>query len=225
MASFKVSVILDTLNHHSYNRRADQAPTDGTAYLRSRIGHSMLLNAKSNQLYIFAGQRHKDYLSDFYIYDISTDSVIEMSRDSSKNGGPDAGFTQRATIDGELEEFYVFSGLMREKNSTTETVKNSLWVYSIRKDLWQRIYQNENMSEEYWRGMGTIEPCPRFAHQLVYDSKRKVRYYTLCFISYSRITVAVFVWREPGRLVKCCAAFGRFLESAAGEANCCRDDS
>jgi hypothetical protein len=62
--------------------------------------------------------------SDFYVYDIDSDNVIEMSRDSSKNDGPDAGFTQRATIDSELSELYVFSGLMREKNSTTETVKN-----------------------------------------------------------------------------------------------------
>jgi hypothetical protein len=99
-----------------------------------------------------------------------------MSRDSSKNGGPDAGFTQRATIDCDLEEFYVFSGLMREKNSTTDTVKNTFWVYSIKKDKWMRVYQNENMSEEYWKGMVNLEPVPRFAHQLVYDTKNKAQY-------------------------------------------------
>lgn len=42
--------------------RSDLPQTDGSITLRSRIGHSMLLNTKTRQLYIFAGQRHKDYL-------------------------------------------------------------------------------------------------------------------------------------------------------------------
>lgn len=112
--------------------------------------------------------------SDYYIYDIQTDSVIEMNRDSSKNGGPDAGFTQRATIDISLNEFYVFSGLMRDKNSTTESVQNSFWVYSIEKDEWMKVYHNDHVGEAYWKEMSDKEPCPRFAHQLVYDYKNKV---------------------------------------------------
>ncbi len=34
----------------------------GQIHLKSRIGHSMLFNPSTRQLYIFAGQRHKDYL-------------------------------------------------------------------------------------------------------------------------------------------------------------------
>ena len=147
----------------------------------------MLFHPRLKQLFIFAGQRLKDYLrydhtfvglicSDYYVYDIASDKVIEMTRDSSKNGGPDAGFTQRATIDPSLDEFYVFSGLMREKNATTESVKNSFWVYSIKKDKWKKIYQNENTGEDYWKEMEDKEPCPRFAHQLVYDQKNKIQY-------------------------------------------------
>ena len=34
-------------------------------------------------MHIFAGQRHKDYLSDFYRYDIEKDSLTELCRDSS----------------------------------------------------------------------------------------------------------------------------------------------
>jgi len=30
----------------------------------------MLLNPRENVLYIFAGQRNKEYLSDFFVYDI-----------------------------------------------------------------------------------------------------------------------------------------------------------
>lgn len=116
------------------------------------------------------------HFSDYYIYNIDSDSVMELTRDSSKNNGPDAGFTQRATIDVDANEIYIFSGLMREKNSTTETVKNTFWVYSIMKDKWSRVYQNENTDEDYWRSMGDTEPCPRFAHQLIYDHESKIQY-------------------------------------------------
>jgi hypothetical protein len=36
------------------------------------------------------------------------------------------------------------------------------------------IYRNENTGEQYWSKMQHIEPCPRFAHQLVYDHVNKV---------------------------------------------------
>lgn len=156
--------------------RSEASTPDGTVQLKSRIGHSMLFNAKERQLYIFAGQRHKDYLSDFYIYDIDTDTVHELSRDYSKQGGPDAGFTQRATLDVDEGEFYVLSGLMKEKNTSQETVKNSFWVYNIAKEKWSRVYLNENTDAQYWTRMASIEPCPRFAHQLVYDPRHKVQY-------------------------------------------------
>jgi hypothetical protein len=144
--------------------------------LKSRIGHSMLHNPDSKELYIFAGQRHKDYLSDFYVYSLVTGEVTELSRDYSKQGGPDAGFTQRATIDLENKELYVLSGLMREKHSTSETVKNSFWCYSITKQKWRRVYQNENLNQEYWLKMASVEPRPRFAHQMVYDPKTRLQY-------------------------------------------------
>ncbi|TPX40344.1 hypothetical protein SeLEV6574_g06658 [Synchytrium endobioticum] len=111
--------------------RQEGASTDGSVQLRSRIGHSMLLNHITRELYIFAGQRFKDYLADFYVYDIENDVVHEIARDYSKAGGPDGGFTQRATIDIDLGELYVFSGLIREKASGPQggSAKNSFWVY------------------------------------------------------------------------------------------------
>ncbi|KAI9137613.1 Muskelin N-terminus-domain-containing protein [Paraphysoderma sedebokerense] len=155
--------------------RSDTTNQEGTQ-LKSRIGHSMLYNSAERQLFIFAGQRNKDYLSDFYIYDIPSDTVSELSRDYSKLGGPEPGFTQRATIDTDLNELYVLSGLMRDKITTQETVKNSFWVYKYDKDRWIRIYQNENVDPTYWNKMKDVEPMPRFAHQLVFDCKRKVQY-------------------------------------------------
>ncbi|KAI8900611.1 Muskelin N-terminus-domain-containing protein [Globomyces pollinis-pini] len=155
--------------------KSDLHQPSSAIQIKSRIGHSMLFNPLTREIYIFAGQRNKDFLADFYIYQIDTDRVIEVSRDYSKNGGPDAGFTQRATIDVELGEFYVLSGLMREKNALSET-KNAFWVYNIKKNKWTKVYENENVGTEYWSTMTHQEPRPRFAHQLVYNSKRKSQY-------------------------------------------------
>jgi hypothetical protein len=156
--------------------RTDWNSSESNAQLKSRIGHSMLFNDFSRELYIFAGQRNKDYLADFYAYDIDKDNLKQVCRDYSKQGGPDAGFTQRATIDSEMGEIYVFSGLIKEKNNTQETVKNSLWVYNLSMESWKKIYQNENTGSDYWAAMSETEPCPRFAHQLVYDYKNKKQY-------------------------------------------------
>ncbi|KAJ3332134.1 Muskelin 1, intracellular mediator containing kelch motif [Blyttiomyces sp. JEL0837] len=156
--------------------RSDSNHQENFIQLHSRIGHSMLLNPKTRELYIFAGQRNKDYLSDFYVYDIDTDTVHEISRDYSKQGGPDAGFTQRATIDPDLNEFYVLSGLQKDKNTSQESVKNSFWCYNLRKARWSRVYHNENTMPEYWAQMKGREPCPRFAHQLVYDPVRRIQF-------------------------------------------------
>ncbi|KAJ3185891.1 hypothetical protein HK101_009778 [Irineochytrium annulatum] len=156
--------------------RGDTTQPENAIQLKSRIGHSMLLNPHTRELYIFAGQRGKDYLSDFYVYEIDFDVVHEVSRDYSKQGGPDAGFTQRATINHDLGEFYVLSGLQKDKNTTQESVKNSFWSYNIKRGKWTRVYHNENIGPEYWEKMKDREPVPRFAHQLVYDSNRRVQY-------------------------------------------------
>lgn len=96
-----------------------------------------------------------------------------MCRDSEKLGGPDPGFTQRATIDSDLGEFYVLSGIQREFDPIkppsarpVETVKNSLWVYNIAMNKWYCAYENANSDPEYWRKMEHLEPCPRYAHQV-----------------------------------------------------------
>lgn len=47
------------------------------------------------------------------------------------------------------------------------------------------IYKNLNGDEEYWDEMLHLEPCPRFAYQLVYDQKNKV----LLFLFYLSIKI------------------------------------
>jgi len=167
-------------------------------------------------LYIFAGQRQKEYLSDFFTYNVDTDEIVTIN-DGEKSEVPAAGFTQRATIDPDNHEIHVlsvriidsrfnfsfylfvyfsFQGLNKDKDKQKEeTVKNSFWVYDILQDRWSCIYRNENWMENNNNSsnnnnsnssnssndfMLTIgdksEPCPRFAHQLVYDHIKKVHY-------------------------------------------------
>lgn len=44
----------------------------------------MILNSK--KLYIFVGNEQKDFKSEFYIYDIQSDKLFEMSRKNIKHG-------------------------------------------------------------------------------------------------------------------------------------------
>ena len=66
--------------------RSDESGFDGIV-VKSRVGHSMLFNENSREIYIFAGQRHKEFLSDFYVYNIDRDIFHELTRDYSKIGG------------------------------------------------------------------------------------------------------------------------------------------
>ena len=49
-------------------------------------------------------------------------------------------------------------------------------MYNIKTDQWSKVYHNENADVSYWLRMETLEPCPRFAHQLVYDYATKTHY-------------------------------------------------
>lgn len=46
------------------------------------------------------------------------------------------GFTQRATIDPELNEIHVLSGLSKDKEKREENVRNSFWIYDIVRNSW-----------------------------------------------------------------------------------------
>ncbi|CAG7818322.1 unnamed protein product [Allacma fusca] len=170
---------------------ATPKPTVNT--FRSRVGHSMLFHPGLRKLYVFAGQRSKEYLNDFFSYDVDNDEIEIISDGSKKNGHntPSAGFTQRATIDPELNEIYIFSykslissgkhktiaiiGLSKDKDKRDENVQNSFWVFDITRKSWSCVYKND-ASGESWNQIQNMEPCPRFAHQLVYDHVNKLHY-------------------------------------------------
>ncbi|XP_050461630.1 muskelin isoform X2 [Cataglyphis hispanica] len=160
---------------------ADKSCSKDMPIYRSRAGHSMLFHPRSRKLYIFAGQRGKEYLSDFFTYEVDTQHIEyinynEFGTTKESSHVPAAGFTQRATMDPELGEIYVLSGLSKDKDKRDDNVQNSFWVYNIQSSKWSCIYRNENVGEKYWSKMQDYEPCPRFAHQLVYDPTRKVHF-------------------------------------------------
>ncbi|XP_010777272.1 muskelin [Notothenia coriiceps] len=87
------------------------------------------------------------------------------------------GFTQRATIDPELNEIHVLSGLSKDKDKREENVRNSFWIYDIARNNWSCVYKNDQaVKENPSKALQEEEPCPRFAHQLVYDEMHKVHY-------------------------------------------------
>lgn len=151
-------------------------PTD-SSQLRSRSGHSMLIDEGKRLLYIFAGQRGKEYLNDFFSYNIDTGEIKTILSKTSTKELPSAGFTQRSTIDTDLEEIHVFSGLSKDREKKEDSIRNSFWIYNLKTNKWSCVYKNENVGNQTLHSkVNSIEPRPRFAHQLVYDPKNKVHY-------------------------------------------------
>ncbi|CAB3372834.1 Hypothetical predicted protein [Cloeon dipterum] len=151
--------------------------------IRARVGHSMLFHPGLRELFVFAGQRRREYLNDFFAFNVDThqvrviwngDSNVPSKGKDTHVSIPATGYTQRATIDPDLDEIYVLSGLSKDKERRDENVQNSFWVYSLKRNRWSCIYRNENTGDQYWSMMQNLEPCPRFAHQLVYSVSNKV---------------------------------------------------
>ncbi|KAJ3555993.1 hypothetical protein NP233_g12079 [Leucocoprinus birnbaumii] len=126
-------------------------PADSTPLsIPARYGHSMVLEHNTNTLFIFGGQREDKYLSDMYTYDLSTNTASEIFSNFTTAGGPDACFTQRAIIDTDLKEIYVFCGLTLDSAGMTGFLPGELynWVYryGTRPGTWTRILPEGDQS-------------------------------------------------------------------------------
>jgi len=146
-----------------------------SSQLKSRSGHSMLIDEGKRLLYIFAGQRGKEYLNDFFSYNIDTGEIKAILSKTSSKELPSAGFTQRSTIDVKLGEIYVFSGLSKDREKKEDSIRNSFWIYNLQTNKWSCVYKNENVAQVFNK-LNNIEPRPRYAHQLVYDPINKLHY-------------------------------------------------
>ncbi|KAJ9475087.1 LisH domain-containing protein [Pseudozyma hubeiensis] len=126
--------------------------TSNGAKILSRSGHSMLLDSgrpgasgispsHTRQIWILGGQRGASatFLADMYTYNLATGAVREVSRNTAQNG-PEAAFTQRATIDVAAREISVFIGLIGGRN---ERKRSAFWIYSIPRSSWRKVYQYE----------------------------------------------------------------------------------
>jgi hypothetical protein len=148
----------------------------------------MVLEPKAKQLYIFGGQKDEKYLSDMYVYDISSNTSTELFSNFTNCGGPDPCFTQRAVIDPLMKEIYVyvpsfchvislinvvmprrFCGLTRNpagssKNSVLRSSPcNWIFRYDSKPGKWYQINRHlDSPPDEV--------PVPRFAHQAVYHA-------------------------------------------------------
>uniref|UniRef100_A0AAG5D179 Muskelin N-terminal domain-containing protein n=1 Tax=Anopheles atroparvus TaxID=41427 RepID=A0AAG5D179_ANOAO len=149
--------------------------------IRSRVTHSMLFHHKHRKLYIFGGQRGKDYMTDFLIYDVDTSELSNMTPENTNTDTknvPQSGFTQRATIDSEKDEIYVLTSLSKEKERRDLNI-NSFWLFSLAKKEWCCVYKSEHSNGEncYQKSQQAChEPCPRYAHQIVYDTTNQVHF-------------------------------------------------
>lgn len=178
----------------------DDDTRSGGKKIPSRTGHSMLLDAGakgSNKrlLWVLAGQRAETYLADMYTFDIVTGAVREVAHDYHQTaGGPEGGFTQRATIDSHKREIHLFSGLTRRGRGLEEKSRSAFWTYSIEKHEWKMLWQSGSSShlgdvqasldvdlnppmaatdemKPSTSSTAEREPRPRYAAQMAYDDK------------------------------------------------------
>uniref|UniRef100_A0A182NNJ1 F5/8 type C domain-containing protein n=1 Tax=Anopheles dirus TaxID=7168 RepID=A0A182NNJ1_9DIPT len=178
---FSYHISTNTWTHILVDCEHPNASSPHALSIRSRVTHSMLFHHKHRKLYIFGGQRGKDYMTDFLIYDVDTNELSNMSPENNNTDTrnvPQSGFTQRATIDCEKDEIYVLTSLSKEKERRDLNI-NSFWLFSLSKKEWCCVYKSEHSNGEncYQKSQTTChEPCPRYAHQIVYDSTNQVHF-------------------------------------------------
>ncbi|KIK69111.1 hypothetical protein GYMLUDRAFT_35165 [Collybiopsis luxurians FD-317 M1] len=137
----------------------------------SRFGHSMILEPNRRQIYILAGEREEKFLSDMHIYDIATNTASEVFSNFTSSGGPEPCFTQRAVLDADLQEIYVFDGLIRNRITL---IQSSHWLYRYhsRPGKWEKMLQEDHSAKK----PALSGPPSRFAHQVVYEPHSKTVY-------------------------------------------------
>ncbi|KAJ6597980.1 Muskelin, partial [Pseudolycoriella hygida] len=143
--------------------------------IKSRATHSMLFHHRYRKLYVFGGQRNKEYTPEFISIDLDSRALTVMSSDCENM--PQCGFTQRATIDCERDEIYVLTSLSKEKERKDINF-NVLWMFSLKTNQWSCIYRRNHSKLQCLTKLdrSCTEPCPRFAHQLIYDVNSKIHF-------------------------------------------------
>lgn len=120
-------------------------------------------------------------MTDFLIYDVDNNELKNMipeNMGADLKNVPQSGFTQRATIDCEKDEIYVLTSLSKDKERRDLNI-NSFWLFSIARKEWSCVYKSDHsIGENCYQKNQTAcpEPCPRYAHQVVYDAANQVHF-------------------------------------------------
>lgn len=81
----------------------------------------------TRKLYVFAGQRNKEYINDFFTYEVDTQTLGQVYKFTENEIGicPTPGFTQRATMDPDTDEIFVLSVSSTNRQIPLSTVSFS----------------------------------------------------------------------------------------------------
>ncbi|TMW44291.1 hypothetical protein DOY81_010628 [Sarcophaga bullata] len=199
---FSVSYCHHTWNQILVDCHHPSASQPDVLSIKSRITHCMVFHNIKRKLYIYGGQRGKEDMHDFISYDVDTQSLEYLTKypNNGQGGGSNSDngnsnnsnntdgkiepppVALRATIDCERDEIYVFSSLSKIKDRrdvmNTTDASNSFWLYSLETHTWSQIY-SYRYTYPYPNAVTVLnlkEPCPRYAHQLVYDEHTKLHY-------------------------------------------------
>ncbi|KAJ6594243.1 Muskelin N-terminus-domain-containing protein [Mycena capillaripes] len=164
---------------YSYNVRLGKwqhlqiSPKPNTAFsggiIPARFGHSMVLDDRTKTLYIFGGKTIETPYYDMYAYDIATKTTRQVFADMPRDTGVEGTFTQRAVIDPQLKEIYVFAGLAQESETLAPLDSSTrIFRYSPPPGKWDLVLPVTGGD-----AADRDEPAPRFAHQVVYDPVTK----------------------------------------------------
>lgn len=119
--------------------------------------------------------------------DVDTNDVSTIQFSANQQSGegfgsemskslPQSGFTQRSTIDCDRNEIYVLTSLSKDKERRDLNI-NSFWMFSLKTNEWVCIYKSDHHDNNgSMKAISTTEPCPRYAHQLIYDGANKIHY-------------------------------------------------
>eukprot|EP00731_Ephydatia_muelleri_P000998 Em0001g998a len=137
-----------------------------------RMAHNAIFHPGTHQLIILGGERDKIFVSDMMAYNVLTDET-EVLADGHDKQIPSTGFTLRATLDHASNIIYLYTGLCESTSEEARQPSNALWSYDMGSARWTCMYRS---NQGLWHRRQPPTPCPRYAHQLVYDEKSHTHY-------------------------------------------------
>lgn len=154
--------------------------------LKSRNGHSLLIDQKDRELIIIGGsrgyKRSTSSIFDMVRFNIDDKIIEEIFHDYSKcKNAPKVHFSFCSVNNSTENEVFIFGGL--SKNDKSDSISNSFWVFNKAIKRWTRASPCSNslgyegiMQSLHQRNCvspSIMEPLPRYASTMVYSEKLK----------------------------------------------------